>query len=300
MKMKKNFLFKIYFIISYVGVNIFMQLCGHLFMMKVMSHLKLAAKYTQSGINITVTFENHNLNKNDKIQLNFTSGNAISGEYTITDVPDPNSFVVIYPFAETTSGYVTVENLKKHEYVGAWLLEPNDKPIGKGLENWEKRWAKEKRKMQEAVEIFALYNRSTKWEGNKEIIGNFNNKQNVANFDPSVVAMTLTDSLKRDAAGNLDRDGRSLNTTNRLIAMVNKLFNKAPTVLDDIKFGIVNKPLIEFTDAFESGLINAGDYINGELVDSAVNTSDLDASTYNPNTAQDTVVDAGLYINVES
>ena len=262
--------------------------------------LKLAAKYTQSGINITVTFENHNLNKNDKIQLNFTSGNAISGEYTITNVPDRNSFVVIYPFSETTSGYVTVENLKKHEYVGAWLLEPNDKPIGKGLENWEKRWAKEKRKLQEAVEIFALYNRSTKWEGNKEIIGNFNNKQNVANFDPSVVAMTLTDSLKRDAVGNLDRDGRSLNTTNRLIAMVNKLFNKAPTVLDDIKFGIVNKPLIEFTDAFESGLIKAGDYINGELVDSAVNTSDLDASTYSPDTAQDTVVDAGLYINVES
>ena len=262
--------------------------------------LKLAAKYTQSGINITITFENHNLNKNDKIQLNFTSGNAISGEYTITNVPDPNSFVVIYPFAETTSGYVTVENLKKHEYVGAWLLEPNDKPIGKGLENWEKRWAKEKRKMQEAVEIFALYNRSTKWEGNKEIIGNFNNKQNIANFDPSVVAMTLTDSLKRDATGNLDRDGRSLNTTNRLIAMVNKLFNKAPTVLDDIKFGIVNKPLIEFTDAFESGLINAGDYINGELVDSAVNTSDLNASTYSPDTAQDTVVDAGLYLNVES
>ena len=262
--------------------------------------LKLAAKYTQSGINITVTFENHNLNKNDKIQLNFTSGNAISGEYTITNVPDPNSFVVIYPFAETTSGYVTVENLKKHEYVGAWLLEPNDKPIGKGLENWEKRWAKEKRKMQEAVEIFALYNRSTKWEGNKEIIGNFNNRQNVANFDPSVVAMNLTDSLKRDADGNLDRDGKSLNTTNRLIAMVNKLFNKAPTVLDDIKFGIVNKPLIEFTDAFESGLVNAGDYINGELVDSAVNTSDLDASTYSPDTAQDTVVDAGLYLNVES
>ena len=262
--------------------------------------LKLAAKYNQSGVNITVDFENHNLNKNDKIQLNFTSGNAISGEYTITNVPDPNSFVVIYPFSETTSGYVTVENLKKHEYVGAWLLEPNDKPIGKGLENWEKRWAKEKRKMQEAVEIFALYNRSTKWEGNKEIIGNFNNKQNVANFDPSVVAMTLTDSLKRDAGGNLDRDGRSLNTTNRLIAMVNKLFNKAPTVLDDIKFGIVNKPLIEFTDAFESGLINAGDYINGELVDSAINTSDLDASTYSPDTAQDTVVDAGLYLNVES
>ena len=48
------------------------------------------------------------------------------------------------------------------------MLEPSDKPIGKGLESWEKDGQKKKRKMQEAVEIFALYNRSTKWEGNKE------------------------------------------------------------------------------------------------------------------------------------
>jgi len=260
--------------------------------------LKLAAKYNQNGINITVDFENHNLNKNDKIQLNFTSGNAISGEYTITDVPNPNSFTVVYPFTQTTGGYVTVENLKKHEYVGAWLLEPSDKPLGKGYENWEKRWAKEKRKMQEAVEVFALYNRSTKWEGNKNIIGDFNLPQDVANFDPSVIAMTLTDSLKRDETGGLNREGKSLNTTNRMIAMVNKLFNKAPTVLDDIKFGIVNKPLSEFTNVFEAGLLKAGDYINGELLDLAANTSNMDAGSYNPETAQDTVVDAGLYINV--
>ena len=260
--------------------------------------LKLAAKYSQDGINITVDFENHNLNKNDKIQLNFTSGNAISGEYTITDVPNPNSFTVVYPFTQTTGGYVTVENLKKHEYVGAWLLEPSDKPIGKGLESWEKRWAKEKRKMQEAVEVFALYNRSTKWEGNKNIIGDFNLPQDVANFDPSVIAMTLTDSLKRDETGGLNRSGKALNTTNRMIAMVNKLFNKSPTVLDDIKFGIINKPLSEFTNVFEAGLLQAGEYINGELLDAAANTSNMDAGTYNPETAQDTVVDAGLYINV--
>ena len=260
--------------------------------------LKLAAKYTQNGVNITVDFEDHNLNKNDKIQLNFTSGNAVSGEYTITDVPNPNSFTVVYPFTQITGGYVTVENLKKHEYVGAWLLEPSDKPIGKGLESWERRWAKEKRKMQEAVEVFALYNRSTKWEGNKNIIGDFNLPQEAANFDPSVIAMTLTDSLKRDETGGLNRSGKAFNTTNRMIAMVNKLFNKAPTVLDDIKFGIVNKPLSEFTNVFEAGLLQAGDYINGELLDAAANTSNMDAGTYNPETAQDTVVDAGLYINV--
>ena len=262
--------------------------------------LKLAAKYVQSDINLTVNFENHNLNKNDKIQLNFTSGNAISGEYTIIDVPNPNSFRVLYPFEETGSGYVTVENLKKHEYIGAWLNEPSDKPVGQGLEAWERNWKKEQEKLKESAEVFALYNRSTKWEGTKEIIGNFNNKQNVANFDPSVVAMTLTDSLKRDAEGELDRSGLSLNTTNRMISMVNKLFNKSPTVLDDIKFGIINKPLTEFTDIFESGLINSGDYLNGELVDSAANTSNIDAGNYSPEVEQDTVVDAGLYINVET
>ena len=206
----------------------------------------------------------------------------------------------MYPFDEITSGYVTVENVKRHEYVNAWLLEPSDKPIGKGLEVWEKNWKKEQEKLKESAEIFALYNRTTKWQGNKEIIGNFNAKQNAADFDPSVVAMTLTDSLKRDITGSLDRSGLSKNTTNRMIAMVNKLFNKSPTVLDDIKFGIVNKPLNEFTDAFESGLIKAGDYINGEPVDPTSKTSNLDASTYTPNTDQETVVDAGLYINVET
>ena len=55
-----------------------------------------------------------------------------------------------------------------------------------------------------------------------------------------------------------------------------------------------------FTDIFESGLINSGDYINGELVDSAVTTSNIDAGEYSPEVDQDTVVDAGLYINVET
>jgi len=44
--------------------------------------------------------------------------------------------------------------------------------------------------------------------------------------------------------------------------------------------------------------LKAGEYTNGELLDATVNTSNLDAGAYNPETAQDTVVDAGLYINV--
>ena len=259
--------------------------------------LKLAAKYSITDINITVDFENHGLEKNTKIQLTFTSGNAISGEYTITDVPNPNQFTVVYPFELNTSGYVTVENLKKHEYVNAWLLEPNDKPIGRGLKHWEKVWAKEQQKLRESAEVFALYNRTTKWEGNKNIIGNFNLPQNIANFDPSVIAMNLTDSIKRDEKGNLNRSGNPLNITNRLIAMVNKLFNKSPTTLDDVKFGIVNRPLGEFVDSFETGFLQAGEYLNGEKLEAEINTSNLDAGTFSPETAQDTVVDGGLYIN---
>ena len=259
--------------------------------------LKLAAKYEITDINIIVDFENHGLEKNTKIQLTFTSGNAISGEYTITDVPNPNQFTVVYPFELNTSGYVTVENLKKHEYVNAWLLEPNDKPIGRGLKHWEKVWAKEQQKLRESAEVFALYNRTTKWEGNKNIIGNFNLPQNIANFDPSVIAMNLTDSIKRDEKGNLNRSGNSLNITNRLIAMVNKLFNKSPTTLDDVKFGIVNRPLGEFVDSFETGFLQAGEYLNGEKLEAEINTSNLDAGTFSPETAQDTVVDGGLYIN---
>ena len=259
--------------------------------------LKLAAKYEITDINIIVDFENHGLEKNTKIQLTFTSGNAISGEYTITDVPNPNQFIVVYPFELNTSGYVTVENLKKHEYVNAWLLEPNDKPIGRGLKHWEKVWAKEQQKLRESAEVFALYNRTTKWEGNKNIIGNFNLPQNIANFDPSVIAMNLTDSIKRDEKGNLNRSGNSLNITNRLIAMVNKLFNKSPTTLDDVKFGIVNRPLGEFVDSFETGFLQAGEYLNGEKLEAEINTSNLDAGTFSPETAQDTVVDGGLYIN---
>ena len=70
-------------------------------------------------------------------------------------------------------------------------------------------------------------------------------------------------------------------------------------IMANNQLGIINKPLTEFTDIFESGLIDSGAYINGELVDSAINTSNLDASTYDPETAQDTVVDAGLYLNTD-
>ena len=69
----------------------------------------------QSGVNITVDVDNHGLEANTKVEIAFTSGNAVSGEYTITSVPTANSFVVVYPFTSTSSGYCSVSNLKKHD-----------------------------------------------------------------------------------------------------------------------------------------------------------------------------------------
>ena len=82
--------------------------------------------------------------------------------------------------------------------------------------------------------------------------------------------MTLTDSTKRDADGNLSRSGKPVNLTNRMITLVNKLFNKSPTLLEDIKLGIVSKPLNEYTSEFEEGLIDAGEYLNGTPTDAAL------------------------------
>ena len=259
--------------------------------------INLAAKYVQSGPNITISVDNHGLEANTKVELAFTSGNAVSGEYNISSVPDPNSFTVVYPFSDTASGYCTVSNLKKHDYVRSWLLEPSDKPVGEGLERFEKRFSKEKEKLESNFELLKLTQQNTPWSGGKTVIGNRNLPQSVADFDPSLIGMTLTDSLRRDSVGNLDRAGKSVNTTNRMITLINKLFNRSPALIEDVKLGIVDKPIDEFATDYESGVIDAGSFINGEPTENVASNSTIDSSTYSPITDQDVVVDSDLYIN---
>jgi len=282
-----------------------MRWCKHIYAaMFALTHdegnepIDLAAKYVQDGPNITVNIDNHNLEVNTKIELTFTSGNAVSGEYTISSVPDPNSFTVVYPFSDTGSGYCTVSNLKKHDYVRSWLLEPSDKPVGAGLEKFEKRFSKEKLKVQDNYELLKLTQQNTKWSGGKTVIGNRNQPQSISDFDPSVIGMTLTDGLKRDADGNLSRDGKAVNTTNRMITLINKLFNRSPALLEDTKLGIVDKPIDEFASDYEAGVIDGGAFINGIPTSTAASTSTIDSDTYNPITDQDVVVDSDLYINI--
>ena len=109
--------------------------------------------------------------------------------------------------------------------------------------------------------------------------------------------MLITDSIRRGSDAQLDRDGIPVNTSNRMLATISKLFNLGQQLIQDTKIGIVTEPLVNFPDNFEFGLIEGGRYQNGNPIESVNAVSILDCSTYSPLTAQDTVVDAGLYIN---
>jgi hypothetical protein len=62
--------------------------------------------YSQTGTTITVTETSHGLANGDVVYLDFTSGTAVDGQYTVT-VTDLNTYTVTGPTA-TTSGNVTI------------------------------------------------------------------------------------------------------------------------------------------------------------------------------------------------
>lgn len=259
--------------------------------------IAIAARYTQSGPTITVNAPDHGLLANTRIQLDFSSGNAISGQYTITSVPNKDSFTVVYPFSDSTGGYCTVSNLREHDFVGAWLLEPSDKPVGDELDTFYRNFEKENTKIREAAERQAMMSQGMKWVGGKSVTGSRNQPQQVADFDPQLVTMMMTDSIRRNVDGQLDRNGVLVNSSNRMISMMSKLLNLQPTLIQDAKFGMLDEPLVNYVPDFEFGLIQGGTYLNGVPVEPASQTSLIDCETYTPLTAQDTIVDAGLYIN---
>jgi hypothetical protein len=260
--------------------------------------IAIAAKYVQAGPTITVEALDHNLSINTKIQLDFSSGNALSGQYTITSVPNKDTFTVVYPFSEVTSGYCTVSNLKEHEYVGSWLLEPSDRPIGDELDTFYRNFEKENEKVRRSADrMLLMMEQGVKWVGSKAITGSRNQPEQVANYDPELVTMMLTDNIRRDQEGALDREGISVNTTNRLMSMLSKLFNLTPLLIQDVKIGVLDQPLVGYVSEFEFGLIQGGTYLNGVPVEPASQTSTIDCETYTPLTAQDIQVDGSLYIN---
>lgn len=259
--------------------------------------IALSASYTQSGANITINAVDHGLEQNQRVKITFTSGSALDGDYVVSSVTDSNTFVIVYPFSDTASGYCDVSNLQPHEYVGTWLLEPSDQPVGEGLETFYKKFEKEIVKLKDAAEKYVQSKQFFGWAGTQNIIGQNNNPETVADFTASAPAMLLADDIKRNAQGLLDRAGTVFNATSRFAQLVNKLFNLQPQVIENAKFGLIDQPLSEYTDEFEQGFVEGGEYENGEPTEVSASVVQIEASTYSPLTDQDRIVDAGIYIN---
>ena len=74
-----------------------------------------SGSYSQSGTTITVTLTGHALTVGKHVYLDFTSGSAVDGEYTLATVPDADHFTVTASSA-TTSGGVNVR-----KYLGPFV-----------------------------------------------------------------------------------------------------------------------------------------------------------------------------------
>ena len=67
-----------------------------------------SGNYSRTLTETTVTIANHGLKANDKIRLDFTTGNGTDGLYTVTSAANANEFVVNHTGA-VTSGSVTAQ-----------------------------------------------------------------------------------------------------------------------------------------------------------------------------------------------
>lgn len=259
----------------------------------------ISSRYEQSGPTLTVfTDEPHNLEANKRVHLNFSSGNALDGDYLVSQVLTPNSFTIVYPFSQTTSGYCTVENLKIHEYVGTWLLEPNDAPAGESAELFYKRLNKENGDTRKAFERMKMTDYGLPWIGLKTIEGDRNQPEVIGNYDTNLITMVATDSVKRDENNQLSFDGIPVNTTTTLLTVLQKMFNLNTQLIQAAKFGLLSQPLTDYSPGFRFGEIDCGTYLNG--VPNDPSPENLDCGTYlngAPTEAPFTVVDCGIYVN---
>jgi hypothetical protein len=264
--------------------------------------------YTQSGPNITIQVIEHNLQLNQKIQVNFTSGAAISGEYSVSQVVNPNSFKIVYPFSGTAVGYCEIENLKRHQFIETWLFEPNDKPTGDALDVFYRNFEKENDRTRQAAERLSRMSHGMEWSGDVAIAGIGNQPQRVADYSLKESSMMLADDVRREGRSFND-SGKLLNETERMADLMSKILNVEPSLILSKNFGMLNEPLYNYTASYQYGFVDGGQYLNGKpfgIVSASTTTSNtqtenpdtvtvLDCSTYNPVTSQEIIVDGGFY-----
>ena len=267
-----------------------------------------AGTYKQVGPNISVQISNHNLAVNDKVQINFTSGFALSGEYSVSQVVDTNNFNIVYPFSGTTNGYCDIQNLRRHQFVESWINEPSDKPVGDGSDIFYKNLSKENNRTQQEAERQQMMNYGMEWTGVASILGVGNQPQQVADYSIKESSMLLADDLRK-AGNQFTTAGELLNKTERLADVMSKLINVEPSQIQSENFGTLDQPLYNYDTNYRYGYVNGGEYLNGKpystfgvsSTTSGVVTEDpntvtvLDCTTYDPVTSQEIIVDGGGY-----
>ena len=134
------------------------------------------------------------------------------------------------------------------------------------------------------------------WTGNKTLQdGASGLPEEIAEFDPNLVTMKLTDTVRRDAKV-LTRDGQLMNKAATTLMTMQKVLNLDFDLLDDVRIGLLNQPLTAYASNFQIGLVDGGTYLNG-APDLGEAVSSMDCSTYNPEVYQDINVDSSFYIN---
>lgn len=89
----------------------------------------VAATYSRTLTTVTVTATNHGHIVGHVVYADFTSGTATDGLFTITSVPDANTFTFTHGVSGSTSGNVT---LKRHSFVGENIHSVTDNAAAAG------------------------------------------------------------------------------------------------------------------------------------------------------------------------
>ena len=72
---------------------------------------EILATYSQTAQTVTVTKSSHGFSFNDIVKINISSGSGINGTFTITNVPDSNTFQFLVSTFQSASGDCTINNI---------------------------------------------------------------------------------------------------------------------------------------------------------------------------------------------
>ena len=255
--------------------------------------IDIAGTYVQdNSANMVITSPDHGLTSGLRVSVDFENNTGLSGFYTVNSVTDKDTFVITYPYKQTASGRCVVSNIKIHEYIKDWLLEPSDHPVGDKSDAFYDNFDKESASLRQSLEKTVMLRMGKPWIGSLVTLDDNNLPQQSANFDESLVSSILTDHLLRDAEGNLSPTGTQVNYTETMIAIISKVLNLQPSYIDSGMFGYINQPAVNFPPNYQANTVSAGSY---SATTTTVFSEIIDCSTYSPYVLQDVIIDCGQY-----